>query len=192
MGKKPTKEDLTKVVKSAGKRTLPSLAADVVFMPTPRQIQVKAKFWSRYQPGPFSSPGGITGSVAMEVTGVRSVADWWGKAGFKEWFLNRDEAREKLEYLFHKALNTAEQILDDPLAQANAKVQMIKVVAELANKFPTKNLERFADDDINKMDEQQIMHFLEQRGVVIRKETVVDVNSDSESEADADKDSTES
>jgi uncharacterized protein with HEPN domain len=112
---------------------------------------------------------------ALQVTGASSLKEWWGEAGFKEWFLNREEGREKLEYLFMRALDAAEDILNDPNAQASARVNMIKVIGELANKFPSKYQEKFSDEDINRMDEKQLRNYLEKRGVTIKEEKVIDI-----------------
>lgn len=184
MVKKVTSDDSLKpMLKSSGNNSLAEVADKVIFTPTPRQRQVKAKFWTRFQPGPFSSPDALTAVAVMEVTGESSLKEWWPKPGFREWFLNREEAREKLEYLFMKALSTAEDIMDDPQAHANAKVQMIKVIAELANKFPSKNLERYADDDINRMDEKQLKRYLESKGVTIKKETIIEIEGSDNDDA---------
>lgn len=178
MTKKVTKtKEITKVIKESGKKTLPALADEVIFSPTPRQRQIKAKFWSRFQPGPFANPDNLSMADVQAVARCSSLKEWWPKPGFKEWFMNREEAREKLEYLFMKALSTAEDLLDDPAAQASAKVNMIKVISELANKFPSKFEQKFSDEAINKMDEKQLKHYLERKGVSIKEEQVIDVIS---------------
>jgi chemotaxis regulatin CheY-phosphate phosphatase CheZ len=177
-----SKKVIKTVIEDSGSKNLPDLAGRVIYTPTPRQRQVKAKFWVQFVPGPFADPDNLSMAEVIRVTGTSSLKEWWPEAGFKEWFMNREEAREKLEYLFMKALNTAEDILDDPNAQANAKVQMIKVIGELANKFPNKQQERFVDEDINKMDEKQLKHYLEQRGVSVKQDTeqVIDVQPEKE------------
>ena len=58
----------------------------------------------------------------------------------------------------------------------------IKVVAELANKFPSKQVEKFADDEINKMDEKQLRVYLEKKGLVIREEKVIEASVTSKDE----------
>lgn len=186
MGKKTLNS--TKPAKKKDTTALANLADSVIFTPNPRQRKVKAQFWSRFQSGPFVSPSALSLPAIQEVVNVPSLKEWWYIDGFKEWFINREEAREKLEYLYMKALDTAEDILDDPNAQASAKVNMIKVLGELANKFPSRWQERFADDDINKMDEKQLIAFLERKGVTVQEENVLEITegkSDDGKEKDA-------
>ena len=157
------------------KKDISALAEQLIFTPTPRQRKVKAQFWSRFQPGPFVSASSLSLPAIQEVVNVAGLKEWWQLDGFQGWFLNREEAREKLEYLYMKALDTAEDILDDPNAQASAKVNMIKVLGELANKFPSKWQEKFADDDINKMDEKQLVAYLERKGVTVQSEKIIEI-----------------
>ena len=176
------KKEINTIIEQSEEKSLSDLADKVIFTPTKRQRQVKAKFWSRFQPGPFANPDTLSMADVMAITRASSLKEWWSKDGFKEWFMNREEAREKLEYLFMKALDTAEDIMDDPAAQASAKVNAIKVVAELANKFPSKQVEKFADDEINKMDEKQLRVYLEKKGLVIREEKVIEASVTSKDE----------
>jgi len=103
---------------------------DLVFLPSPAHRRAKSKFWARYS-GLGATPG--KAEVAA-LTGESGINRWWGLAGFKEWFLNQDETRERLEYLYQVALDAAEQILLDPEANPSARVNMVKVVAQLAGK----------------------------------------------------------
>lgn len=180
-----------KTINSAGskpneikKKDITALAEQVIFTPTPRQRKVKAQFWSRFQPGPFVSPSALTINDIQSVVNVAALKEWWADGLFKEWFMNREEAREKLEYLFMKALETAEEILENPEAQASAKVNMIKVIGELANKFPSKWQEKFADEDINKMSEAQLKAYLEKQGVTVHEEKIIEIEDSSVSSGD--------
>jgi len=183
MGKKIINTEINQTAKQAGEKSLPKLADKVLFTPTSRQRKVKATFWSRFQPGPFASADSLSMTDVQGITKDPGLKEWWSKDGFREWFMNREEAREKLEYLFMKSLDVAEEIMDDPLAQASAKVNVIKVLAELANKFPSKQVEKYADDDINRMDEKQLRGYLERKGVTIKEEKVIDVSSSEEKDA---------
>ena len=149
---------------------LPSLVGEVVFLPSPNHRRVKSKFWTR-----FDSLTGTVSSVslqqAMGLTGESSLKKWWDQPGFKEWFLNMDEARERLEYLFMIALDAAEQVLLDPEANANAKVNLIKVLAQLAGKEPNKQ-EQFIDMKIQRMGADQLKEFIQSKtDKLIKSET---------------------
>jgi len=146
------------------------LSETVIFQPNPAQKKLKAKFHSRYTPGPMHDITQLSLSEALEITGDSRLNKLWAQPGFKEWFTNRDENRERLEYLFTLALDTAEDLLSNESTQPSAKVNMIKVLAELANKFPNKYAqEKFVDDEINRMSELQLKAWLERRGVDIAK-----------------------
>jgi len=96
------------------------------------------------------------------------IQKWWPVQGFREWFLNVDEQRQKLEYLFDLALDAARDIItnDDPKTQS-ARVQMIKSVAELANKLPQRNLPQSGGMSkiIEGMDKAELALLLEKNGV---------------------------
>ncbi len=156
-----------------------SLSEKVIFEPTSSQAKLKARFWTRFQPGPLVSPSNITMTTALEVTGSAQMRKWWHEPGFVEWFTNREEERERLKYLFHKGLNTIENILDNPEANANAKANIIKMLAEMNGYLGKKPVEKFADEDINKMSEAQLKAFLEKHGVTFVQENVIDASSPS-------------
>ena len=104
------------------------------FSPTEPQVRCKARFWQRM--GAFPPAGPMTLALAQHLTGSGYLASWWQRPGFKEWFLSADSVNEKLEWLYHLALKSAEQILssDDPKGAA-ARVAMVRAVAELAGKM---------------------------------------------------------
>jgi len=145
------------------------LADSVIFSPTALHRKWKIKFWAKYVPNPLTDVSDITIYDIDEIIRDSRISKFLGQPGFREWFLNTDENREKLEYLFQISLSVAEEILLDTESNASAKVNMIKVLAELANKFPSKTQqERFVDDEINKMSASQLEAYLARRGVAPR------------------------
>ena len=172
---------MTKIIKNTtlskdeSKEIKPNkLAEQVIFTPSANQSKIKARFWTRYQPGPFSSPENMTMAEALEVTGSAQLRKWWAVPGFTEWFMNRDEERERLKYLFNKGLDTMESMLDNPDTNANAKANLIKMLAEMNGYLGKKPVEKFADEDINKMSENQLKTFLEKKGVKIVEERIIE------------------
>lgn len=163
--------------------TLNKLAKANVFSPSPAQEKAKARFWSRYESGPFPALAKMTLAEVIQLTEMSSLKNWWSAPGFKPWFYNQNEAAETLDYLYIKCLKVAENLLDDPAAQASAKVNMIKVIAELANKFPSKYKKEFADEQVGRMDEKQLeawldtaaLKHLESKGLKIVQENIIDV-----------------
>jgi hypothetical protein len=142
------------------------LAEEVMFSPAPAQKRLKAKFWARYVPGPLTDIDSLSLEDVAEIVRDARIKTNWSISGFREWFLNRDENRERLEYIFTLGLDAAEEILTNPEANPASKVNMLKVIGELAAKFPNKwQQERFVDDEINKMSEFQLKAWLERRGI---------------------------
>lgn len=130
-------------------------SGEVVFIPTPNQRAIKARFWKRVE---HVSPKEITKALAVQVSGP-GITRWWDSPGFREWFSNREEAAERLEYLYMLALDTAEELLLNPDAQASAKVNLIKILAQLAGKEPQKEV-KFADEAIGKMSREQLEQYI--------------------------------
>lgn len=132
------------------------------FSPTSDQKKVKARFWTLMQSAPFGTrPDKMGPEEIIRKTRTPALANWWKTPGFKDWFLNHTEHQERLEYLFDLALTAAEDILsnDDPKAQS-ARVNMVKVVAELARKMPTKQQTVVLDREVANMNEDQLREFI--------------------------------
>lgn len=131
---------------------------EVIFSPSPAQRRAKAKYYTR-------ADGLLSANIEETAMGVSRFVDepaivkWWGQPGFREWFFNSEETKERLEYLFMLALDTAEFVLLDPDANASAKVQMIKVLAGLSGKDKEVG-EKVLDERIQKMNAEQLREFI--------------------------------
>jgi hypothetical protein len=148
---------------------LSSVAADVIFHPTEAQRKLKATLLAKLTDNPLSDLASLTLAEVQQLTGSASVQKWWSVPGFTDWLLDRDENRAKLEYLFSLALEAAEQILmnTDPKAQGS-RVAMIKTLAELAGKMPSKQAPVAKANEIQavqSMDRAQLVEFLAARGL---------------------------
>jgi hypothetical protein len=123
--------------------------------------------------------------IAKTVRDNRILA-WFSIPGFKDFFFNNTEHIERLEYLFDLALQAAEDVLlcEDPKAMS-ARVNMVRVIAELAKKMPSKGQEQFQDERIAKMSKAELEDFLAQQGVKVQSATpapVLDVPAEREEE----------
>lgn len=130
---------------------------DTVWLPSPSQRACKAKFWKRMD-FDFQLAEKITLAGAIQVTRNSELNRWWGQDGFQEWFLNRDEASERIEYLYMLWMDKAEELLLNPDANHNAIVQIGKIIAQLSGRDQQ---EKYADDNIQKMSPQQLKAFIE-------------------------------
>jgi ABC-type branched-subunit amino acid transport system ATPase component len=93
-----------------------------------------------------------------------AISRWWSLPGFKEWFRNADEFRQRLEYLANLSLDALEYVLVDPKAQSSAKVNAAKLLMEVARKMPSKVAqERFLDEAIAGMSAKQLEEFVQKK-----------------------------
>lgn len=173
----PPEKAIKKPSRSTPDSPLAQLAEELLFTPNRAQRAIKARFWTLLA-GSFSSrnPHEMTQMEIARTVRDNRVLNWFLIPGFQDWFMNSTEHIERLEYLFDLALSAAEDILlsDDPKT-ASAKVNMIRVVAELAKKMPQRGVEQFQDEKISKMSKAELEAFLDSQGVKVRHETVLSV-----------------
>jgi uncharacterized protein (DUF924 family) len=134
---------------------------------------------------PLLQPSQVTLATAQQLTQSAALADWWKKPGFREWFLSSQVTEERLDYLFHLALQSAEDILlnTDPKAQA-ARVSMVKIVAEMVGKGKSQAAEKSATSGqsakqtaINNMSREQLTAFLQENGIKVEQVVSIDAPS---------------
>lgn len=132
------------------------------FQPNDQQRRLKARFWSVYSADPYIEPKLLALEHVVELTQDHRAERWWAVPGFKGWFLNDKEHEERVSYLYYLALDSLEEILlsDDP-KMSSARVNAIRLVAELGSKMPSKtNGKEFSDKQINDMSKQQLEEFI--------------------------------
>jgi len=142
---------------------------EYVYRPKARQRLAKARLMSAIQAQPLLDLKEMTCGQIEKIVGIGLRNDWQ-QDGFQDWMLNRHEYDEKLELLFSLALDGAEQILQntDPKAQS-ARVQMIKIVAELANKMPARWQQSDpVKDTLNSLNQQEIEDLLGKHGLQLK------------------------
>lgn len=147
---------------------LDTLLEDALYDPTNDDRRLKGVFLTLANGNPLLDPATLTLQDAERLLGKRLLNR--EKPGFAAWFLNRDEGRQRLEYLFALALNAAEDILMnvDPKAQG-ARVSMVRTISELAGKMPSKLAAPELDikqavKQIGTMDKVQLQAFIEKNG----------------------------
>lgn len=137
-------------------RAVSSAVADLTFIPTNHMMRTKALFYANWV-----GISQATQADAVEITRDTRLKEWWARPGFKEWFMNADTVRAQLMYLKDLALQTAEQILSDPDANAAAKVNMIKNILIYNEALEQKAVER-ASLKINRMSNEDIQRKLKE------------------------------
>lgn len=112
---------------------LQELAEAVVYKPSPAERRLKAKYWSLMDGALMVSEP--TQTDINRTLGGNYLSRSWGKEGFREWFLNKEEGRARLEYLFDLGMDSLESILTDPDPKSNgAKVAAIKLLADITGR----------------------------------------------------------
>jgi hypothetical protein len=137
------------------------VASELTYIPSPEQRKTKAAFWAKYNDNPIVEPQDITLPIILQFVSDERVTKWWPQSGFKEWFRNKDEFRQRIEYLVHQALDSIEYVLSDPKAQASAKVNAAKLLMEVARKMPPKNVaEQYLDEKIASMSRKELEEYV--------------------------------
>lgn len=112
---------------------LPQIAEEVIYKPSPAERRLKAKYWSLMDGALVL--GEPTQTDINRTLGGNYLSRSWPKEGFREWFLNKEEGRARLEYLFDLGLDSLETILTDPDPKSNsAKVAAIKLLADITGR----------------------------------------------------------
>lgn len=149
---------------------LEGLAEELIYRPTAEDRKLKIQFLQLIADNPIMDPKALVIEDAERVLGKRLKNK--AEAGFIDWFLNKDENTQRLEYLFTLALNAAEEIIcnTDPKAQG-ARVSMVRAIAELAGKVPGKTGPESTGQggqnllqSINTMDKAELKMLLEKGG----------------------------
>lgn len=159
-------------------------SAEVPFHPTEAQSRIRAKFWARVADNPLLDVQSISLAQAQQLTQSAALATWWNKSGFREWFLSATVVDERLDYLLHLALASAEDILlnTDPKAQS-ARVQMVKIVAEMAGRLkgagPSSSAGAASATDkkkkaIEALGKEDLVKFLQDQGVSVQQVVTID------------------
>lgn len=163
-------ERLTRKQSKAKQQTVSETAQVLgqAFRPLPNQRQAKTRYWAL-----VSEQALLEDLDSHDYTELSAILQcpqlpiWLQNPQFKVWFGNKHEHLQRVEYLFDLALDAAEQILqnEDPRAQS-ARVAMIKVLADLANK---RKAEKIADVQINQMTEEQLRSYIEKQAPLLLK-----------------------
>jgi hypothetical protein len=136
------------------------------FRPLPMQRQAKTRYWALVSEQALLEDLDSHDPYELARTlQCPALPAWLQNPQFRVWFGNKHEHLQRIEYLFDLALDAAEQILqnEDPKAQS-ARVAMIKVLSDLANKRRT---EKVADTQINQMTPEQLRAYIEKQAPIL-------------------------
>ncbi len=106
------------------------------FEPNEAQMKVKAAFWSAWRDDPTVDPAKLTAAAVANLTDAPTIETWWRQDGFRQWFCNKDEWRQELEFSF--ALwqqKVRERLVSSVLADKDL-ISLGKLLAEMSNRMP--------------------------------------------------------
>lgn len=171
-------------------KTLEIIANDITYIPNDQQRKLKSAFWTRFNENPICEPQDVTVAIIQRVAQDGRLEKWWSQAGFKEWFRNQEEFRERVESMAHLALDTLMVILvtDDP-KMSSARVNAAKLLLEMARKLPsrTESKEKYADEKISGMSKKQLDAYIARHMQLLPAPTLSPLSPD---ELDLDNDDT--
>lgn len=125
---------------SHSNKEMKKLVTELIYTPTTAERKLKAKFWSKAAENPLVSIGegqSVTLEQVKRMAGGGAKLDKaWTNPAFRNWFLDIEDGKAKLEYLFDLGLDAIESILlsDDPKTSA-AKVNALKLLADMTGKI---------------------------------------------------------
>jgi hypothetical protein len=147
---------------------LHAVLEEVTFIPTPQMRRTKANYWATLAENPVYDRETTTLASALEVTRDTRLSKWWSVPGFTPWFTNREEFRQRLEYLANLALDTIEEVLLDSDANANARMRAVQLALEAAAKMPGKSdNQKMLDDRVQKMGRAELEAFIRQHANLV-------------------------
>lgn len=106
------------------------------YVPTPGQILVKHQFWTAWRLDPSVDPKSVKPQDVLAVCDAPSIDKWWRDAGFRDWFLNREEARAKAEAAYHIWLDQTIRRLAGGMLPGSELAQLGKLLGDMTGRSP--------------------------------------------------------
>ena len=137
----------------------------LTYLPTPDQRRAKSAFWAVYETDPSEVSPKVDLATALRLSGDSRISKWWKGDGFRQWFQNKEEFRQRLENMSHLALDRLEILLADERTPAPSAVAAAKLVLEASKKMPSKSADVpiLLDKKVQDMTKQELEKFLQDR-----------------------------
>jgi hypothetical protein len=170
-------------------KVLAAATQEVVFVPTADMRRAKAAFWTSLSDHPLGigDADTLTLAASKQLGADSRLSRWWAVPGFVDWWQNKQEFKQRLEYMAQLALDSLEEILTDPGANPTAKVNSAKLVLDAANKMPKKVPEENLDAKLSSMSRAELEEYVRSKVKYLTPavetvsiDTVLGVDSDTE------------
>lgn len=139
-----------------------SKGVDVVeFAPSESHRRAKSNFWSYFTNNESLPPTSVTLSAASKYCGDKRITEWWSISGFEAWFSNKDEFKQRVEFLADLALDQLYSLIKDPETGAASKVAAIRMIMDVGQKMAAKApKEDSVETKIAKMSKSELEAFI--------------------------------
>ncbi len=139
-----------------------STAALTIHEPTDAQRQARITFWGHWASADTPVPSTVDLAIALKFCGNPAISRWWPLPGFQDWFLNRDEFRQRMEFMSELCLDELQAILRSKMSSPADKLKAIQLVMTVSNKMPSKtgDTAKYLDEKIAAMNQQQLLDFI--------------------------------
>lgn len=106
----------------------------VSFVPNNEQKRARSNFWIAVGELGIDIPQQVGLPVVLQHAGDKRVAEWWVLPGFQDWFLNREDFRQRVDFLSSMALDELEKTLQNPAASPKDKILVAKMLLDERNR----------------------------------------------------------
>lgn len=138
-----------------------TVRAENQFRPTNEQKRAKSQFWTTIEkqsvPDISAEPNR---SVAALYGSDDRIPGWWSTPGFADWFWNRNEFQEGLDYLAHVCLTSLEAILTSGTSSDNSKVSAAKLILEASKKIGKQDTAEQFDEKVARMSRAELEEYI--------------------------------
>lgn len=137
------------------------------YVPANRAIRARNEFWA--QPGvvvPDEPNCTAICALAPSAAVRRAIERDWAQPGFTDWFLSPDWEIEESQRLIHQSLQRLGEILRDE-EDVGSVISAAKESREIWSKLRATKQEKFADQAIGEMSQDELREFIKRNSSVV-------------------------
>lgn len=135
------------------------------FEPTPGMVLVKHSFWTAWRENPSVDPRSVTPQDVLLAVDAPSIDKWWRDAGFRDWFLNKEEWRGKAEAALHLWIDQTLRRLAGGMLPGSELAQLGKLLVEVTGRGPKSAPKRGDEQPVRQLTEADAKRLIEQKAL---------------------------
>jgi hypothetical protein len=124
----------------------------------------KARFWAKVGVSPLQDPELMPVAKLAQLCGRNAMRDWVAVDGFRDWFFNRESAKDLLAAASEEAVLRLWDIVAQESSKemsAAAQVNAAKTLLEYGGFAPPKTkVVKYSDEAINQMSEAELAKYI--------------------------------